>query len=100
MEQLRKNEIFEAAIEAYGSDGSGVARILGRAVFVPGTIVGERWRIVITKVTASAVYGRALEPLLLSPERREPGCESYPRCGGCGLRHMSTPRSSASKSSA
>ena len=89
MEQLRKNEIFEAQIEAYGSDGSGVARILGRAVFVPGTIAGERWRIVITKVTASAVYGRALEPLILSPERREPGCESYPRCGGCGLRHMS-----------
>ncbi len=89
MEQLKKNEIFEALIEAYSSDGSGVARILGRAVFVPKTIVGERWRIVITKVTASAVYGRALEPLLLSPERREPECENYLRCGGCSLRHMS-----------
>ncbi len=89
MEQLKKNEIFEALIEAYSSEGSGVARILGRAVFVPKTIVGERWRIVITKVTASAVYGRALEPLLLSPERREPECENYLRCGGCSLRHMS-----------
>ncbi len=89
MEQLKKNEIFEAEIEAYSSEGSGVARILGRAVFVPKTIVGERWRIVITKVTASAVYGRALEPLLLSPERREPECENYLRCGGCSLRHMS-----------
>lgn len=62
MEQLKKNEIFEAKIEAYNSEGSGVARILGRAVFVPRTIVGETWRIVIVKVTASAVYGRALEP--------------------------------------
>lgn len=69
MEQLKKNEIFEAEITAYNSEGSGVARILGRAVFVPRTIVGERWRIVIVKVTASAVYGRALEPVKLSPER-------------------------------
>ena len=89
MEQLKKNEIFEAEITAYNSEGSGVARILGRAVFVPRTIVGERWRIVIVKVTASAVYGRALEPVKLSPERREPECENYLRCGGCGLRHMS-----------
>ena len=56
MEQLKKNEIFEAKIEAYNSEGSGVARILGRAVFVPRTIVGETWRIVIVKVTASADY--------------------------------------------
>ncbi len=89
MEQLKKNEIFEAEIEAYNSEGSGVARILGRAVFVPRTIAGERWRIVITKVTASAVYGRALEPVRLSPERREPECENYLRCGGCSLWHMS-----------
>ena len=89
MEQLKKNEIFEVEIEAYSSEGSGVARIHGRAVFVPRTIAGERWRIVITKVTASAVYGRALEPVKLSPERREPECGNYLRCGGCSLWHMS-----------
>lgn len=89
MEQLKKNEIFEAEITAYNSEGSGVARILGRAVFVPRTIVGEKWRIVIVKATASAVYGRALEALKLSPERREPECKSYLRCGGCGMWHMS-----------
>ena len=89
MEQLKKNEIFKAKIEAYNSEGSGVARILGRAVFVPRTIVGETWRIVIVKVTASAVYGRALEPVKISPERRAPECENYLRCGGCSLWHMS-----------
>ncbi len=89
MEQLKKNEIFQVEITAYNSEGSGVARILGRAVFVPRTIVGEKWRIVIVKVGASAVYGRALEPIKLSSERTEPECENYLRCGGCGLRHMS-----------
>ena len=89
MEQIRKNDIFEADIVGYTHDGSGVARIGGRAVFIPRTIEGERWRIVIVKVTGSAVYGRAIEPLRLSPERTEPDCEAYPRCGGCTLRHMS-----------
>ena len=72
MEQLKKNEIFEAKIEAYNSEGSGVARILGRAVFVPRTIVGETWRIVIVKVTASAVYGRARVRKLSALRRMQP----------------------------
>lgn len=89
MKDLVKNEIYEAEISGYNSSGSGVARIEGRAVFVPRTIMGEIWRIVIVKVTAAAVYGRALEPVKLSPERREPECENSLRCGGCGLWHMS-----------
>jgi len=89
MEAITKNQIFEADIVGYGSDGSGVCKIGGRAVFVPRTIVGERWRVRIVKVTASAVYGRAEEAILLSPERREPECKSYLRCGGCALWHMS-----------
>ena len=89
MKDLVKNEIYEAEISGYSSEGSGVARIEGRAVFVPRTIVGEVWRIVIVKVSSSAVYGRALEPVKLSPERRTPECESSLRCGGCGLWHMS-----------
>ncbi|MDO4815023.1 MAG: 23S rRNA (uracil(1939)-C(5))-methyltransferase RlmD [Bacillota bacterium] len=89
MEDLIKNEIYEAEISGYSSDGSGVCRIKGRAVFVPRTIVGEVWRVKILKVTASAVYGRAEEAVSLSPERREPLCENYLRCGGCNLWHMS-----------
>lgn len=89
MKNLVKNEIYEAEIVGYGSDGSGVARIEGRAVFVPRTIMGEIWRIVIVKVSASAVYGRALEALRISPERRAPKCENSVRCGGCSLWHMS-----------
>ena len=80
MEQLKKNEIFKAEIEAYNSEGSGVARILGRAVFVPRTIVGETWRIVIVKVTASAVYGRALAG------------ENFARAQSAGMRKLSSLR--------
>ena len=84
-----KNRIYEAEITGYSSEGSGVCRICGRAVFVPRTIVGEVWKVKILKVTASAVYGRAEEAVRLSPERCEPQCENYLRCGGCTLWHMS-----------
>lgn len=84
-----KNKIYEAEITGYSSDGSGVCRINGRAVFVPRTIAGEVWKVRIVKVTAAAVYGRAEEAVSLFPERREPDCKSYLRCGGCALWHMS-----------
>ena len=89
MNELVKNEIFDAEITSYSSEGHGVCRIGGRAVFVPRTIVGEKWSVRIVKVTATAVYGRAEVPILLSKERREPDCRSSLRCGGCTLRHMS-----------
>jgi len=89
MKNLSKNEIFDAEISSYSSEGFGVCRIEGRAVFVPRTVVGEKWKVRIVKVTSSAVYGRAEEATLLSPERLEPDCPVCLRCGGCELRHMS-----------
>lgn len=58
MEELRKNNIYEAEVTGLTSEGAGVCRICGRAVFVPRAIPGERWRIRIVKVTKTAVYGR------------------------------------------
>ncbi|MBR0355276.1 MAG: 23S rRNA (uracil(1939)-C(5))-methyltransferase RlmD [Oscillospiraceae bacterium] len=89
MMELQKNQIFQVDIEGYSSEGQGVCRIDGRAVFVPGTIVGEAWEIRILKVTNTAVYARGERLLSPSPERRESRCPYYPRCGGCDLRHMS-----------
>ena len=89
MDDLRKNEIFEAEITGYSSEGNGVCRINGRAVFVPRTIVGEVWQVRIVKVTSSAVWGKTVKPVKLSDERQSPDCDYCLRCGGCTLRHMS-----------
>lgn len=89
MIELTKNQIIQTRIEGYSSEGHGVCRVEGRAVFVPGTIVGEAWEIRILKVTNAAVYARGERLLSPSPERRESRCPYYPRCGGCDLRHMS-----------
>ncbi len=89
MEELKKNDIFEAAVTGLTSEGAGVCRINGRAVFVPRAIPGERWRVRIVKVTKTAVYGRGEELLSASPERIEPRCPNFGRCGGCDFLHMS-----------
>ena len=89
MEELRKNQIYDCGIEGWTHDGAGVARVMGRAVFVPGAIPGERWRVRIVKVTKGAVYGRGEDCLVPSDDRVEPDCPFFGKCGGCALRHMS-----------
>ena len=64
MDELKKNQTHTAAITGYTSEGAGVCRILGRAVFVEGALKGELWEILILKVTASAVYGKGTKLLL------------------------------------
>ncbi len=97
MDGLRKNDLFTARVDGYSSEGAGVCRCEGRAVFVPGAICGEEWEIRIVRVSSSAVYGRGEKLLAASPERMDPDCPHYPRCGGCSLRHMSTAEESAFK---
>lgn len=88
MEQLAKNQIHTVTIEGYTSDGDGVCRIGGRAVFVKGALDGEIWKIRILKVTASAVYAKTEELIQTSPERITPACANFGKCGGCNLMHM------------
>lgn len=89
MEKLEKNQIHSAVITGYTSEGAGVCRIGGRAVFVPGALSGEDCRVRIVKVSSSAVYGKLEEVIAPSPERTAPDCPVYGKCGGCGLLHMS-----------
>lgn len=89
LETLTKNSIYEAMVSGYTSEGLGVCRVDGRAVFVQGVIEGELVRIKLVKVSSGACYGRALEILQPSPARISPDCGVYGKCGGCGLRHMS-----------
>ncbi len=86
---MKKNQIYNVLIEGYSSEGFGVCRVDGRAVFVPRTIRGEEWLIRIVKVTASAVYARGESLLSPSASRTDSACPYFPKCGGCDLWHMS-----------
>ena len=88
MADIRKNTVHTLDITGYTAEGMGVARLEGRVVFIPRTIRGERWRVRLEKVNKNVAWGRGVELLAASPERVEPDCPLYGKCGGCQFRHM------------
>ena len=83
-----KNRTYRARIEGYTSEGLGVARIDGQAVFVHRALRGEDCDVLILKVLKNAAFGKVVQVHEPSPHRREPDCPWYGRCGGCDFRHM------------
>jgi 23S rRNA (uracil1939-C5)-methyltransferase len=70
----------------YGGDG--LARIpAGKTVFVPGTLPGELVEATIANDRRSFATGKLDAILEPSAERVAPGCEYFPRCGGCQYQH-------------
>ena len=88
MEIWKKNSIHTLDITGYTAEGMGVARLEGRVIFVPRTIAGERWKVRLEKVNKKVAWGRGVELLAASPERRKPDCPLFGMCGGCQFRHM------------
>ena len=85
---LEKNKIYRARIEGYTSEGLGVARIDGQAVFVHRALRGEDCDVLLLKVLKNAAFGKVVKVHEPSPHRVEPDCPYYGKCGGCDFRHM------------
>lgn len=85
---LSKNQIMEMEIAGLSSDGNGVGRVEGMAVFVPGTAPGDRLRVRIVKVLSRYAFGRVEEVLTPGPGRVAPDCPAFGPCGGCALRQL------------
>ena len=94
---LAKNQCYEMTCESFGQDAQGVCRQDGFAVFVPGLLPGERARVRIVKPEKRYAFGRIEELLEKSPNRAEPFCPIYKRCGGCVCQHMTYETSLAFK---
>jgi 23S rRNA (uracil1939-C5)-methyltransferase len=86
---LQKNDIINLTISGYSSEGFGVARHEGQVVFVRNAIDGEEIAAKILKVNKNAAFAVTDSVTAPSPERVTPDCPHYPKCGGCGLRHIS-----------
>ncbi|KAH8097778.1 S-adenosylmethionine-dependent tRNA (m5U54) methyltransferase [Aureococcus anophagefferens] len=78
-------------ITALSNRGAGIALHDGLVVFVDGAAPGDQ---ITAKIVAQKKKKRAAEATLLaverpSPDRREPACEYFGRCGGCQYQHLS-----------
>ena len=85
---LNKNQTADVRITGYTSEGEGVCRIDGCAVFVPNAVLGEVCRVRITHVSRNSAHGKIEQILERSPHRISRTCPDAKQCGGCQLHHM------------
>lgn len=86
--ELSKNDKIELTIDALTSEGSGVGRYNGLAVFVRGTVPQDKIIAHIIKRSKNYAIGIIDKILQPSPERIESDCPYSKKCGGCSFRHM------------
>lgn len=86
---LKKNETYKTVITGMTTEGSGVGRIDGTAVFITNTAVGDVIEAKIIKTSKNYAIGRVENILEPSPDRIEPDCKYFKQCGGCTYRHIS-----------
>ncbi|MBQ1678387.1 MAG: 23S rRNA (uracil(1939)-C(5))-methyltransferase RlmD [Oscillospiraceae bacterium] len=85
---LKVGQIERTEITGYSSEGMGVCRVNGCAVFVPNAIRGELCTVKITHVSRSSAHGKIEEILKRSPHRISRSCPVAKLCGGCQYHHM------------
>ena len=81
--------VVDLKIEDVAFGGKGVAREKGKAVFVPYTIEGETVSAEIVREKKQFAEAELVEVKQSSPDRVEPQCPYFGRCGGCAYQHIS-----------
>ncbi|MDH3532674.1 MAG: 23S rRNA (uracil(1939)-C(5))-methyltransferase RlmD [Gammaproteobacteria bacterium] len=96
----RRREPETARIAAVTHDGRGIAELPGKKVFVAGALSGEQVRFQRRKSRRSFDEAELLDVIEASPQRIEPRCAVFGRCGGCALQHVSNSEQRELKSQA
>ena len=85
---LKVGQTETVEITGYTSEGLGVCRIDGCAVFVPNAIRGEVCEVAVSYVSRNSAQARITKLIRTSPHRMNRLCPDAKRCGGCQLHHM------------
>ena len=81
----RQSALVQIEKPIYG--GSFLARLEGKATFVPLTLPGEQARVRIIEEKRSYASAEPVEVIATAPERTVPGCPHFGACGGCQYQH-------------
>src|SRR5438105_4656977 len=97
MAKPRRGDRLEVTIDDLAFGGEGVGRLDGYVVFVRGGLPGDRLRVRVTETRARYARAQIDTVLTASPQRVEPPCPYFGRCGGCRLQHLDYPTQLAFK---
>ncbi len=90
MNELVKNQEILLSIKRIGINGEGIGYYRRLAIFVKNALPGEECVIKITKIYDKYAEGELVRiKKNLSPNRVNPLCPYYEKCGGCQLQHVS-----------
>jgi 23S rRNA (uracil1939-C5)-methyltransferase len=81
----QNTQLVQIEKPVYG--GAFLARVEGKAVFVPLTLPGEQARVRMVEEKRGYALGEAEEIVTASAERIAPGCRHFGACGGCHYQH-------------
>jgi 23S rRNA (uracil1939-C5)-methyltransferase len=85
---LKKGQVIDLEIEKIAFGGNGLGRYEGRVVFVPGTMPGDKVKAAFTKIKDDFAEADLVEVVQKSPDRIEPKCKFFDKCGGCQFQFM------------
>ncbi len=85
---VNKNDEFKLTVTGYTSEGGGVGKYDGQAIFVENTAVGDEILCHIIKAKKTYAIGKAVKILKGAKCRIEPCCPSFKSCGGCSFAHI------------
>ena len=79
---------MEVEIERILPGGLGLAHAEGRTIMVPLSAPGDRLRVKIEREKGNVTFASIVEIVQPSPERVEPPCPYFGRCGGCDFQQL------------
>ncbi len=88
MKKYEKNEEITLVIEDLSSDGAGIGKIDGYAVFVKDTVPGDEVQAKIMKAKKNYAFARLTKVIRPSEKRMEPPCPVCRACGGCQIQNI------------
>lgn len=86
---MRKNDMVTVMIEDMGSNGEGIGKIDGYALFIKDAVIGDVVEAKIMKAKKNYAFAKLMNIVTPSAYRVEkPACPMARSCGGCQIQEM------------
>ena len=86
---MKKDDIFNVAIEDITSEGAGIGKVDGFPLFIKDAVIGDTVEAKVMKAKKNYAYARLMKVLKPSEDRVDPPCPVARQCGGCQIQAMS-----------
>ncbi len=80
---FEKGQKVNLEIIDISNEGKGIGKVDGLAVFVEGTVVGDKVEAELTKIKKNYAFAKLISIVESSKNRIEAFCSHYSECGGC-----------------